>query len=1222
MSDFAVSIDLLASDKASGVIKGIQSAIGGLISSISAVSGIAGGLSFSGLAASGIQFNKTMEDTRGGLGALILSTTEFRDSQGKLLTGQDAVNAAFTKASGIQKQLVQDAKTSAASYTDLVGAFQTAYGPATAAGITNLDKLRQITLSASNATAALGLDSRQLSQEMRALFTGEQGPDNKLNTTLGITKAQLDAVRKSGGDVADFLLAKLQPFQDAATASTANFTIALSNLKDSFEQMAGEVSKPIFDALKDGIGRAGVAVADAKETLLGMGVSAATVLKALMPLGESLVRVGIVAFDAGLKFSESLTPVVPLLTKLADGVAYVLSVLGPWGPGIYVGVVALQALSGAVSALTAAGGLAALGGALTGLLNPITAVGVGLGALVLAYRAWKTESDAATTAVANSQKGLITQFGEIEDRALRLGKTGLAEWAADWADRIANGTASLDDGSKALHDYAKSGDVAAKSVGGVGTALTETQKPLADNAAAAKKLGDAYKKIMADIRDELRVFTTPIENRAIEKIRIDGEEEMKKLKATLRATSTDIEQLSRVTAFKIAAAYKAVPVEVQTNTDAAFASIKKLGGETIVLWDTTGQTLKSHAKDLADDLSRLFEDGFFAVLEGRFSGLGDILSSFSDSVVKTFARDLSKMVSQIGKTKEQIAAQGGPAMAGYGAADYAQAGLAVGASYFGNATGGAQSFGQGFSPYLSAASASIGIGSLFGPIGTVVGVVVAAVIAVIGLIVNLVAPDTEKHIYLRGKSLLQQGESKDRFGGVVQGTVEGFQRLSSSLADIAGLDSGSRRSMAEAINKGLLSYIENMDWEVHAGSEEDLKADVDNLLKGVIPSEMLHQLFGNIRLGGQDLPGISGGSKYGQGIADQNAPIAKFLKDLGFTVEAIGTLSTKIDSMDPEKFMEYLKGLVGVVVGFGDLGKKLRATTWGEFQSVLSQRAADANNPVKQFSAAAEHIKDLGAELNLYTGEEKIRRAQELNQLGEQYYESMVQYMASLKAMAENIDKSINTQIKGFQYGLLDDGGKQAFLNKEIQSLYAELQNAKDPTRVADLVQQIQQNLGLLGGINGNSQNAVFVEWATKLLNSVNAFAQGAISNAGADVAALNDKYGLGPFFEGLKKDFTTFSQGFSELADPDKRPVRDLDEFGARTANAGEQADRMAQKANGAAASLEGFAAWIDFAAGRLGAFAGALNAPATTGDVLPASTQIRLQRQNASIFRPAFGR
>ena len=116
----------------------------------------------------GVEFNKTMEDTKGGIAGVLLMTREYVDATGKVVTGQKAMSAAFAEASGIQEKLKKDALSTAASYTELVSAFQSSIGPASAAGVKNLDQLREITVMATQAMAALNIPTVQAAQIGRA----------------------------------------------------------------------------------------------------------------------------------------------------------------------------------------------------------------------------------------------------------------------------------------------------------------------------------------------------------------------------------------------------------------------------------------------------------------------------------------------------------------------------------------------------------------------------------------------------------------------------------------------------------------------------------------------------------------------------------------------------------------------------------------------------------------------------------------------------------------------------------------------------------------------------------------------------------------------------------------------------------------------------------------------------------------------------------------------
>lgn len=1205
-NEFVEELRLTAKDEASGTLGGLSERLSEYSRRLFDLSGLLGSLgstlSFGALIKSGIEFNSTMETTRGGIAALILSSNEFRDSQGRLVTGQGAVNAAFSAASSVQSKLVEDAKRTAASYQDLVSAFQTAYGPATAAGVTNLDKLRQVTVGVSQAVTALGLDSRQLSQEIRAIFTGEQGPDNTLNRVLGITKQQLDAVRRSGGDVGDYLMTKLKPFIDAAAQASDNLAVRASNLKDSFQQLAGEVSKPIFDVLKSAVTQASGALGDAKERLMGMGATAARVLQDLLPLAQSLVGLGIVAFDAGLKFLEGLGPAVSILTNLANAAAYVIDQLGPLAPMVYLSVkafasltavdalgktsVAVRVLTAAVETMqtvTLAGAILTFGA----LAVVIATVVAGLYALKLAFDLHK-ETDAARQSYVTFGDTMISNLNRMSAahpelrKQVELLKVDILKAQAEGGDAVERAAGKFQTAYNKIAKEARNAGDAVVFMAGKRTVDPAEEKALG-------RLADQYTKLTKGIEDQIRLLRTPEAQRPFEKLRESAARDIAEIKSKFESSGEAIRlRWSLLTlqlqeeARKVALAYKGIPVDVQTNVEAAAASIQRLPDTVLSFAVATGKKVKAQFTTLVTELGSLFQDEFFTLLSGKFDDLGDVGKNFADSLLQNMSRSLTEIIQKAITAQGELGKLGA---AGQGTGIFAPAfgnspggiGASVAAGgYAGYQIGGAVGNGGEANQYLGAIFGAVG--SLWGPIGTLIGSLVGALLGQL-----LVGP---KDI----QTMVGKNGIPETMLGAWQQAPQNFIGAASNLFQLGA--PSDRAKLTASLYDKIQEFLGSNDFHVHAGSPEDFQFDMKQLFQTVLPREFLRLGFGQTGMG-QPFPGIdiwgpndpTKPSADGVHLFDPEAPISKMLLGLGVSVQKLGEIAGRINTSDPTKLLEWLGTFVGVITGFDDLSKKFRATTWDEFSRALDKNAAE-NTPLAQFTTSAQQIRDLGSELSLYTGDEQIKRAQELIQLGEQRYQAELQYMSQLKSLAEGISKSIADQVKGLNYGLLDDGGKTAFLNKEIQALYTLLQSEKDPAKVATLVQQIQQDIGLLGGLGGNAKNQTFVDWATQLLNSVNQFAQGAITNAGARVAETN--FGLDKFFEDLKKQFTTGIGGLGDdVGDPEKEPRRGLGRLGVEASDAAFQTERLGKRSGEAAASLENATGWLDYFAARLSAAA-----------------------------------
>ncbi len=324
----------------------------------------------------GLGFNSMIEDTQNGIAAIVSANQRLVDSQGNVVAGTRAVEFAMQQARKVQADLKVDALQTNFSFQQLVETFQSAVGPGMAAGVKSIDGVRQVAVMAAQAMQALKIPAVQGAQEIRALFSGEQGPDNRLNQTLRITKAQLEDVRKAGGDVAEFLKEKLKPYADAAAMSTQNLSVIVSNLGDALDQALGEAAKPLFDVLKSAAG--GIKLDGFQGALNEIGESLAVAARAAAPLLESIVGLGLAVVKAGTSFLSALGPVAPALKVIIDFVAGVIGKFGDWIIVIWLAQKAYMALAAAAVLQGAAGAIASLKVGmvllLTGVLDTVAAI--------------------------------------------------------------------------------------------------------------------------------------------------------------------------------------------------------------------------------------------------------------------------------------------------------------------------------------------------------------------------------------------------------------------------------------------------------------------------------------------------------------------------------------------------------------------------------------------------------------------------------------------------------------------------------------------------------------------------------------------------------------------------------------------------------------------------------------------------------------------------------
>ncbi len=227
-----------------GITTRLGSSLTGLVTKVGlAVGALAGGAGFTALVTAGLKFNSTIENARLGIAAV---QKQFDPERFKTFADAIAI-------SGQAIDLLKDkAKTSPATFEQLVEGFQAVTGPATAAGIAMKDQVDLVVLM-SQALAGLGIRSEQLIQESRALITGNINADAAAAKILGITAEDIKNA-KEAGTLFEFLTGKLKAFEEAGRLGATSWSTLWSNLQDGLTQAAGTATLPLFEVIKEGLG--------------------------------------------------------------------------------------------------------------------------------------------------------------------------------------------------------------------------------------------------------------------------------------------------------------------------------------------------------------------------------------------------------------------------------------------------------------------------------------------------------------------------------------------------------------------------------------------------------------------------------------------------------------------------------------------------------------------------------------------------------------------------------------------------------------------------------------------------------------------------------------------------------------------------------------------------------------------------------------------------------
>jgi len=196
-----------------------------------------------------IDYNSAIEKTKLGIASLITASGELTDSQGRVLQGQEALNAAMVQSSKIQKQIQVDNLRTNATFQQLVETFQIALGPGLSADLT-LEEIQKLSVGVAQAGAALGVPMNQLSEEIRSLIQGTGTLKNsRIEFNIGLNNAMIRTARDQG-KLFGTLQKHLAAFNEAGKVAAEQWEGVWSNTVDAVEMSIGQGMQPLFEALK------------------------------------------------------------------------------------------------------------------------------------------------------------------------------------------------------------------------------------------------------------------------------------------------------------------------------------------------------------------------------------------------------------------------------------------------------------------------------------------------------------------------------------------------------------------------------------------------------------------------------------------------------------------------------------------------------------------------------------------------------------------------------------------------------------------------------------------------------------------------------------------------------------------------------------------------------------------------------------------------------------
>lgn len=204
---------------------------------------------FQDLVKLGLRFGDTLEKSRVSIAGILLATGQLRDEFGDTVEGAEALARAEGLASKQIRQLRNDALATTATFEQLLDTFQIAVGPGLAAGL-NLDEIRQLSVSISQAATAIGLPQNQLAEEIRSLLSGTiQARTTRIATVLGISNADIKRLKESG-ELFDFLEERFSAFASSAEKQARSTLEGIKALvTGALGEVLGQAAEPLREEL-------------------------------------------------------------------------------------------------------------------------------------------------------------------------------------------------------------------------------------------------------------------------------------------------------------------------------------------------------------------------------------------------------------------------------------------------------------------------------------------------------------------------------------------------------------------------------------------------------------------------------------------------------------------------------------------------------------------------------------------------------------------------------------------------------------------------------------------------------------------------------------------------------------------------------------------------------------------------------------------------------------
>lgn len=353
-----------------------------------------------------INFAALLEESEKQIAGLILSVGEVRDVFGETVDAAEGLPTAMGLARSVLRDLQTDAVLTAATFRELVQALQVSIAPGLANGL-DVDQVRKLTVTFSQAATALGIAQRDLAEEIRSTLQGTISTRNtRIAVALGITNDDIKKA-KEAGELYEFLQGRMAGVASAAKSLQTSLTVLRSNFQDVLEIAGGAGMLPVFESLKglfselidlfttgtleDGVKIDPKVIATIEAAGLGLRaivdgfrefIQTEDARDTVVAMAEAFGDLGKAIGDSLPEFLRGLSAAFVAFTKVLGAMVKVVDILGPGMIELLTTMAVLSPVMGKFAAVLQS--MAAAAAAFTGskLLISLVAIGGPIAALV------------------------------------------------------------------------------------------------------------------------------------------------------------------------------------------------------------------------------------------------------------------------------------------------------------------------------------------------------------------------------------------------------------------------------------------------------------------------------------------------------------------------------------------------------------------------------------------------------------------------------------------------------------------------------------------------------------------------------------------------------------------------------------------------------------------------------------------------------------------------